>query len=169
MTSALQLPIVRQTRRNHAFEHATIHVLSSRVRGLRMSGISDAGGFTLVGDVPTAQVERAAADALARLQRGERRLAIHPNCGTNLVTTGAVTSATALLTTRGVRTAADMRDRFPVIMLGMIFAVVASQPLGTWLQRNVTTDGDPADLEILGISRGTVGRAVVHRVNTRSS
>lgn len=169
MTSALELPLVRQTRRNHAFEHATIHVLSSRVRGLRMSGISDANGFTLFGAAPTAQVEQAAKDALARLKRGERQLAIHPNCGTNLVTTGAVTSATALLTTRGIRTPADVRDRFPLIMVGMIAAVVASQPLGTWMQRNVTTDGDPADLEIVNITRGTVGKLVVHRVVTRSS
>ncbi len=169
MTSALDLPLVRQIRRNHAFEHATIHVLSSRVRGLRMSGLSDANGFTLFGNVPTAQVERAAKDALARLKRGERQLAIHPNCGTNLVTTGAVTSTTALLTTRGIRGPQDVRDRFPLIMLGMIAAVVASQPLGTWMQRNVTTDGDPADMEILSVTRSTIGKLVIHRVNTRSS
>jgi hypothetical protein len=169
MSSALDLPVVRQTRRNHAFEHATIHVLSSRVRGLRMSGISDAGGFTLFGDVPTAQVKRAAEDALARLQQGEVRLAIHPNCGTNLVTTGAVTSATAMLTTQGIRKPGDMRDRFPLVMFSMIAAVVVSQPLGYWMQRNVTTDGDPADMEITGVTRGNLGKVVVHRVSTRSS
>jgi hypothetical protein len=169
----LKMPVIRQVRRNHALEHATIHVLSSRVRGLRMAGRSDATGFVLVGDVPTESIQRAVDDALSRLRRGERRLAIHPNCGTNLVTTGYLTSLAGLLTTRGASRRDDMVSRLPLVMTSMLAAILISQPIGTWLQRHVTTDGDPADMTIIDITRHQVpwlgGKMVLHRVNTRSS
>src|SRR5581483_6864729 len=79
----LNLPYVRRTRRNHGLEHATVHVLNKPV-----SGRSDAGGFWLMGDVSTSEVEAAAREALRRMQNGEHQLAVHPNCGTGLVTTG---------------------------------------------------------------------------------
>lgn len=170
----LDLPIVRRTRRNHALEHATIHVLSRRVRGLRMAGRSDGSGFVLIGDADTNQVIRAVSDALGRLRSGERGLAIHPNCGTNLVTTGYLTSFTALLVTRGAnRRSESLLERLPLLMMAMVAAVLVSQPIGTWLQRHITTDGDPADLEVLRIDRREANwfgrRVVVHRVDTRST
>ena len=73
-------------RRNHALEHATIHVLTERLPGLRLVGRSDWGGFTLYGPVDTAQVSAAVSAAMARLSAGEKDLAIHPQCGTNLAT-----------------------------------------------------------------------------------
>ncbi len=75
---------VRRTRQHHAIEHATLHLLASRLPGRRMAGYSDAGGFTIFGDVPLDQVRRAVSDAMLHLQAGESSLAIHPNCGTNL-------------------------------------------------------------------------------------
>ncbi len=170
----LDLPVVRRTRRNHALEHATIHVLSSRIRGLRMAGRSDANGFVLIGEADTDQVVRAVSDALARMRRGEKNLAIHPNCGTNLVTTGYLTSLTALLITRSSnRRDISAAERLPVLMMGMVAAVLISQPIGTWLQRHVTTDGDPGDTEVMSIKRresSWFGRTItVHRVNTQST
>ncbi|MEO0564917.1 MAG: DUF6391 domain-containing protein, partial [Chloroflexota bacterium] len=104
------------------------------------------------------------------LRAGQRQLAIHPNCGTNLVTTGVVTSAVGYLTTRGMRHPRDLVERFPIIMFGMMGAVLASQPMGTWLQRNVTTDGDPADTEILSVTGRALNDGItLVRVNTRSS
>ena len=170
----LELPYVRQTRRNHALEHATIHLLSRRIRGLRMAGRSDASGFVLIGDADTGAVVRAVSDALGRLRRGESHLAIHPNCGTNLVTTGYLTSLTALLVIRGAnRRSASFGERLPLLVIAMMLTLLASQPIGTWLQRHVTTDADPADLEVLGVKRHETswfGRhVVVHRVTTRSA
>lgn len=170
----LDLPIVRRTRRNHALEHATIHILSRRVRRLRMAGRSDGSGFVLIGEANTDQVISAVSDALARLRRGERNLAIHPNCGTNLVTTGYLTSFTALLLTRGAnRRSVSVFERLPLLMMGMVAAVLVSRPVGTWLQRHITTDGNPADMEVLSIDRRETtwfGRDVVlHRVETRST
>ena len=49
----------------------------------------------LLGDVPTEQVESAVREALQRLKAGERGLAVHPNCGTNLATTGLLATSLA--------------------------------------------------------------------------
>ena len=87
---------VRRTRQHHAIEHATLHLLAARLPGRRMAGYSDAGGFTIFGDVPFDQVRRAVSDALLHLQAGESSLAIHPNCGTNLAVTGIMATAAAL-------------------------------------------------------------------------
>mgnify|MGYP003597208927 CR=1 FL=1 len=67
---------VRRTRQHHAIEHATLHLLASRLPGRRMAGYSDAGGFTVIGDIPFDQVRRAVSDALLHLQAGESGLAI---------------------------------------------------------------------------------------------
>src|SRR5258706_10996068 len=93
----MNIDIVRPTRRNHGLEHATVHVLSSRIKNLSIAGRSDGSGFWLMGDVSTEQVESAAAEALKRMQNGEHELAVHPNCGTGLVTTGIMASMAGFL------------------------------------------------------------------------
>src|SRR5260370_24870266 len=75
----------RRVRQNHALEHATITILSNTVPDLRVSARSNWQGFTIFGDVDLGQLRRALDEALRRLQAGEAELAIHPNCGTNLV------------------------------------------------------------------------------------
>lgn len=172
----LHMPYILRTRRNHGLEHATIHVLSSRVKPLSMAGRSDADGFSLFGDVETEQVERAVNDALTRMQNGEHTLAVHPNCGTGLVTTGLMVSLAALAGSVGVRRGVqDYLNRLPLVMVMAIGAVIVSQPLGLSLQQHFTTEGDPGDLRILNIKREEVrtplsGRSLtVHRVTTTSS
>src|SRR5258708_2210378 len=98
---ALEFPFVRRTRRNHGLEHATIHVLSRRIKILRMSGRSTDSGFFIFGEVATEQIESAVRDALRRMQGGEHSLAVHPNCGTNYVTGGAMTKMVAAATRTG--------------------------------------------------------------------
>lgn len=161
---------IRRTRRNHGLEHATITLLAGRVRGLQMAGRSDATGFYLIGSAPTPQIESAAHDALRRLRSGERGLAVHPNCGTNLVTTGVVVAIVAMLGTAGT-TRRTMWDRLPIILLGVIGALLYAPMLGFGLQRHFTTDGDPGDLTIHSVQRRTIplpagGSLVVHRVRT---
>ena len=170
----LDLPLVRQTRRNHGLEHATIHVLSRRIRNLRMAGRSDSGGFFLIGDVPTEAVESAARDALRRMNAGEHDLAIHPNCGTNLVTTSFLATSAAMLGLSGA-SRKDAWNRMPWVMALIVGALVVGQPLGMSLQRYFTTDGDPGNLQIDRIERmeqhWIPGRSatVVHRVSTSST
>ncbi len=78
----LDHPLIDRVRRNHALEHATIHVLSRRYRDLHVMGRSTPNGFILYGDLPTDAVYEAAQEALERLRAGERHLAVHPACGT---------------------------------------------------------------------------------------
>ncbi len=165
-----QHPRILRIRRNHGLEHATIHVLNGR--GYRLSGRSSAAGFILLGDVPTEQVESAVVEALARMKAGERKLAIHPNCGTNLVTTGFLATAAAFIgfAGRGLRRG---WQRFPSMMIVMMAVVLLSMPLGLSLQRHFTTAGDPGELELVSVERDQMrlpfnhGRITLHRVVTR--
>src|SRR5690606_39313938 len=88
----LNTSIVRRVRRNHGLEHATIHLLSRKLKNLNMAGRSTASGFYLYGNVSTAEIEQTVAEALNRMRAGEHGLAIHPNCGTGLVTAGVLRS-----------------------------------------------------------------------------
>jgi hypothetical protein len=168
----LNFPFVRRTRRNHGLEHATIHILGNK--RYRLSGRSDDGGFVILGEVKTEDVEAAVEEALRRMKGGEHHLAVHPNCGTNLLTTGFLTSLVGIVGLSG-RSRSDSFNRLPMVMLLMMVAILYSQPLGMNLQKYFTTEGDPGDLEVLGVKRSEVRLPfsseplTVHRVSTRSS
>ena len=171
----LDIDVIRRTRRNHGLEHATVHVLSSRIKNLSIAGRSDSSGFYLWGNVETADVESASEEALTRMRNGEHQLAVHPNCGTGLVTTGIMASMAGMLGSVGIkRGAADYAARLPTIVLLTIGAIVLAQPVGLQLQEHFTTLGDPGDLRVVNVHRedgvGLLGRPVrTHRVNTAQS
>lgn len=155
-------------RRNHGLEHATLHILARRFGHRPFAGHSDLGGFWIVGDVTTEELREAVQEALLRLQRGERHLAIHPNCGTNFVTAGVlagVAGASAMLGAKpGVR---DKLERLPLAAVLATIALIASQPLGMYLQANVTTSGEPGALQVVDIRPKKRGRLKTHRVTTQ--
>lgn len=166
----LTFPYILRTRRNHGLEHATIHILS---RGrYALSGRSDDGGFILFGDVPTDKVEQAVQEAINRMQKGEHKLALHPNCGTNLVTSGFLATFAAWLGFAGTNRRNGW-DRFPTIMVLMMGVFLFSTPLGMSLQQHFTTEGDIGDMELVTVTRDekdiplTGRKVVIHRVNTR--
>ncbi|MEM7131389.1 MAG: DUF6391 domain-containing protein [Chloroflexota bacterium] len=153
--------IVRRTRQHHAIEHATIHLLSSRNKSVRLSGLSDPTGFVIYGGVEEEEVRQAVGDALLRLQAGEKTLAIHPNCGTNLVTTALLTTFAALLATSGKRR--TVADKFGLALPMMLVAIVVSKPLGLYFQE-YTTLADVSDRWVVDVSSQKVGRVVATRV-----
>ena len=162
----LEAGFLRRVRQHHAVEHATITILMARNPGLPLvGGRSDHRGFFVYGPVETPMLAIAAQEALKRLKAGEARLAIHPNCGTNLVTTGAmagVAALTAAAITRSRR--ASLLDQIPAAILAATGAVVASRPIGLRLQRQVTTLADVSDLQMGEITRRELGRLVQHFV-----
>jgi hypothetical protein len=169
----LELTYVRRTRRNHALEHATIHLLTARLPETSMAGRSDDHGFILIGEVSTDAVEQAVNGALARLQGGQRDFALHPYCGTNLVATAMLASAAALVSLAFVRPH-KVLNRLPMLMIGMMAASLFGQPLGMSLQRHITTEADPGDLEIVSVVRRSWRLPLnpdtpvtVHRITTR--
>ena len=166
----LSSPYVLRVRRNHGLEHATIHVLS---RGnFKLSGRSSDRGFILIGDVPTDAVESAAREALERMQAGESKLAMHPNCGTNLVTAGLLATTAAFLGFAGGGWRRGW-ERFPHMLLVMMAIVLLSKPLGMSLQRHITTESDVSGLTLVNVQRDTMTlpfngqKVTVHRVATR--
>jgi hypothetical protein len=166
----LDIPFIRRIRRNHGLEHATMHLLSQRVPNLRVVGRSDAGGFWIYGPVPTEDVRDCATGALTRMRNGEHHLAIHPNCGTNLVTMALLGAGVTFLALIGSeRRRFGKLQRLPLVVIGLLMAAVAGQPLGLQLQEHVTTLGDPADLEIVDIRRMDRSGVIMHRIQTRSS
>jgi hypothetical protein len=155
-------------RRNHALEHATLQVLAEKNPRLRMGGYSDSKGFWLVGKIETNEVEEGVHQALARLSGGEHSLAIHPNCGTNMVTTGFLAGSFAWLGMLGTgRTVRDRWERLPLIVSLVTLAMFVAQPLGPFLQERVTTSAATQGLEIVKVERSQRGDVPVHRVLTR--
>jgi hypothetical protein len=165
--SILDIPMISRTRRNHGLEHATLHILAKRYPKTRMGGHSDSNGFWILGDVPVEAVESAANDALARLQRGGHDLAVHPGCGTNYATSGVVAGlAASLVMLGGGQRRRDRLERLPLAITLATVALVAAQPLGLSIQRQVTTSGDPQGLEILEVKPVNRGRLKACRVTT---
>ncbi len=124
----LNLPIIRRVRRNHGLEHATIHMLSRKVKNLSMAGRSTLTGFYLYGNVSTREVEDAVSEALQRMRDGEHGLAIHPNCGTGLVTAGILTSLATLVGTAGMKHGILERlSRLPTITRSLPPSEISSQ------------------------------------------
>ncbi len=155
-------------RRNHGLEHATLQVLAQRHPRLALAGHSDLGGFWIVGNVPTDEVRSAADEALQRLRNGERQLAVHPNCGTNLITAGALTGSAAVFALSGAGPRRrDKLERWPLAIALSTIALIISQPLGLLLQKRVTTSGEPRGLQILSVKSSPRGRVQAHRVSTR--
>jgi hypothetical protein len=164
MNNILTAPLIGETRRNHALEHATIHILSERFPGRSMAGHSNPTGFFLIGDLPTEAVREVVSEALARLQNGEYQLAIHEGCGTNYVVTGGLAALFAYLGMSGTRTNRERLERIPLVMLLSIIAFIIGRPLGPALQMRVTTQPDPAGLALVDVYPLS---ARVHRVVTR--
>lgn len=154
--------LAQTLRQHHGIEHATVTLLSQRVPGVRVIARSDLAGFTILGDVETATLQATAEEALARLQQGESDLAIHPNCGTNLVTAGALSGLGALLMTRGRDR--SWWDRVPSAILGATLALILALPAGHWMQANVTTSAAVAGLRIADVTRLGNGGGTRHRV-----
>jgi len=160
----LDYPPMDAIRRNHALEHATINVLTERCPTLRLVGRSDCEGFTLYGSVETSEVTRAVSEALQRLNAGESQLAIHPRCGTN-VATGIVLAGLASYITLGNRKRSPFAKLLQV-SLGLVAALALAQPLGTRLQKLITTSPDVSGVRVADIRCLKQGKLTVHRIKT---
>ncbi len=164
----IDTPILSRIRRNHGLEHATIHVLSKKHPGRSLAGHSDPGGFWLIGNLNADQVSDGVQEALLRMRQGERKLAIHPNCGTNFVTAGIAAGLAGTLAMVGSEQ--KLRDklfRLPMAISFATLALIFAQPLGFAVQERLTTSGDPGEMEIVEVIPTKKGRFKAYRVVTR--
>ncbi len=144
-------------RQVHALEHATLWVLSEQNPKLRLGGLSTDRGFFIYGPIDSGALLRAAHLALGRINQGEDKLAIHPQCGTNLSVGMLLTAGFGL----GVSLALPRRPLQQAVGIGAaaIAAVQISNTLGALVQQHITT-AVPRNLEIVGVRTLTdwVGR-----------
>ncbi len=154
---------VTAIRQNHAMEHATISLLIQRFGvNTRIAGRATAGCFYLYGNLPTEAVKEATCEALARLKKGEKELALSPFCGTNIAVTGAMSGIASLL-------ALGSRNRvlnLPRVLAAAIIAAVAAQPMGRLMQKHFTTTPQITSLEIDRITKSGRGPLTIHKVET---
>jgi len=155
--------LVSRTRRNHGLEHATIHILSDRHKNFSAQGNSNHRGFHLniYGDVSEDDVRAAVEEAYRRMKGGDHHLAVHPNCGTVLLTTaamGALASQTAfgLEQRRQRRRNMDLNvflNGLPGAILAGVISLILSRPVGMAIQEKLTTEGDLGDLQVVSVRR----------------
>lgn len=159
----MNLDFLERVRQNHALEHATMSLLTEHklARG-RLLAQANASGFLIFGEVPTAAVEQSAREALERLQRGEKQLAVSPFCGTNLAVAGILAAAAAALAL-----GKDNRlRRLPTAMLAATGAVMLAPAVGNLVQRYLTTSAEVRGLSIRRITHQGHGWLTQHRVET---
>jgi len=144
-----------------------MHVLSERHRGLRLVGRSSLWGFYIYGNVPTESVLVAAQEGLRRLKAGQWQMAIHPQCGSNLVIGGTLAGLGASLALIGrPRGCLNRLARLPLAFAAATLGLILARPLGAAFQARVTTRADVGNLRIVGVTREERAGIVVHHVRT---
>ena len=154
-TIANPITAVSHTRKNHALEHATITLLSKALPGRRFSGLSLPTGYWILGLAELDDVRKAAEAGLARLAIGESRLAVHPNCGTNIAVTALLAAAASMASLRlNMDDDGNISDSdtFACLVKGGLVGAFAGRPLGPKAQKYVTTDANVHGLSITGIT-----------------
>ena len=166
---------IKQIQRNHALEHATVHILSNLQPGLRLMGRTDYRGFWLYGRIDTHLVRQAVSEGLLRLQNDESWLAVHPKCGTNIAVAALVASAAVYtaqaLAERGAEPSEHGRSagrswlgKAATAAISLGSAMALAQPLGLLAQQHITTAPDLDGVSLRDISRQDAGGMVIHRV-----
>jgi hypothetical protein len=160
----LDLPLILETRRNHAVEHATLHILAEKYKSQNMAGHSNPAGFFLFGNFDIRDIKSSVTEAMNRLRAGESGLAVHPGCGTNLVTTAFLPGLFAWAPFRGVRSTSWRLVLMPLALSFAVLGFFLSRPVGTWLQANVTTEADLGNMRVVDIA---LVRKGVYKVVTK--
>lgn len=160
----LDLPLILETRRNHALEHATLTILAPKYKNQSMAGHSNPTGFYVWGDISTEDLRNATTEAWTRLNAGESGLAVHPGCGTNLVAAAVLPATFAWMPLRGAKSTFWRVWLMPIALLFGVFGYFLSRPMGPWLQKYITTEADLGNMQIVDIRFVRKG---VHRIVTK--
>lgn len=159
------VPLVAATRRNHGIEHATVYMLSRRQPDRRLVARSNHRGFLVLGDTTDSELTDAVNEALRRLHAGDTNLVIHPNCGTNFVTSGVLAGVAAWMASRIGDPQRPWWEQFPLVTVAATLALFVAQPLGRALQAHITTSAQVAGIRLAGVTRRpNLGPIMVHFV-----
>lgn len=158
-----QIPLIAHLRGNHALEHATMHILAQRAPGRYLMARTTPCGFSLYGQVTPDAVAQAAREAWTRLQTGQRHLAIHPNCGTNIATAGVLAGFGAFLALEAHRPRSRW-ERLSQVLWATTLGVLLAQPLGRWVQAWLTTSSEVEKARIEKITSQRQGSFLRHDI-----
>ena len=157
----------QKTQRNHGLEHATIGLLLDRItRDQPIAGYSVPGGFLVLAQATTEQISEAAEEALARMKAGEGDMAVSPFCGTNIVVGAGLATLASLA---GYRLAGHGLKGLSRAFSNSVLAIVASRPLGRFVQQRYTTSPDVESMDIDRVTHIQLGRLSFHWVATSFS
>ncbi|MCP4416886.1 MAG: hypothetical protein GY805_09710, partial [Chloroflexi bacterium] len=86
-------------------------------------------------------------------------LAVHPNCGTVLLTTAAMATVTAQATfALEQRRQKEAKMKLPIVLnalptavLAVVVALIVSKPIGVQLQAKYTVEGDLQEMELVSV------------------
>jgi hypothetical protein len=152
----IDLPMLSRVRRNHALEHATLHVLSERHPHLKLMGRASLWGFYIYGSLSAGEVLAAAQEGLLRLKSGQRNMALHPQCGSNFVVAGGFAGLGAFLVLDGsrIRRETNFLRRLaylPLVCAVATLGIILAGFVAPLFQSLVTTKADVGDLCVLGV------------------
>lgn len=157
---------IRHTRYNHALEHATLHLLQRRFPRAWMAGFSDGKGITFYSELTAEEILPALHEALTQLRNGAVGLAVHPNCGTNLVASASLAVAASWLSL-ALTPRRSLVERFLQAVLMTMGALLLAPQVGTWLQARVTTDAALPEAQVSSLFADGWGKYNRVRVNLR--
>ncbi|MDN5318464.1 DUF6391 domain-containing protein [Thermovirga lienii] len=141
----LRVMVNKKVRKNHALEHATINVIEERYGIDMLSGISTEEGFSVNGPVSPELALTAASEALSRLKKGEKELAIHARCGTTIVVVNTLSSLVFILALIATDTLG-----LATVLLAILVAWILGPYISRYAQAYITTLAEVDDLVITG-------------------
>ncbi len=159
----MELSILQRVRRNHAIEHATMHLLGRTLRAPKLAARSDWRGITFYGDVDTRVLESALDGGMLALNSGHRALAVHPRCGS------MISASMLLAMLAGWLVQSDVKrkptpTRGLLSIAGVTGAMLLAQPLGYAMQKHVLTDPDASHAKLVSIRSSGRGPLTSHRI-----
>lgn len=118
---------------------------------MTMGGHSNPTGFYLMGGFSKEEIQEAADEAMRRIRAGEKELAIHEGCGTNIATSTLLPAMFAFVPMQQARSNIWRVFLIPFAIGLAVIGYFLSKPLGPWLQRNVTTEANLGNMRIVDI------------------
>lgn len=159
----MQPSALQRTRRNHAIEHAAMHMLSRAGVATRLAARSDWRGLTFYGDIDSATLKRAINGGLLALETGNRGLAVHPRCGSMVSVSFLLGLLTVWLAQSGLRRGVSLA-RALLTLAGIASATLLARPLGESVQAHVLTSTSVGDARLITIRPSRLGPLTLHRV-----
>lgn len=159
----------RQTRRNHALEHATIHFLE--ISGARrLGGRAMPNGFRISGRTSPQDIRKAFEQVRRIVRQGDHLPHISRRCGTNVITALGL-SLLLLLSVAVISVIAQppLAARASALAFVVIFFVSMRHAIGNWIQARFFMATDFEEVAVRDVHKvlpGPMERPPVHVVAT---